>query len=314
MATVVIAQSPDTLRKLNQSTQAEATLDSLSIFQLIDSLIQMPNAFELGSTLVARLGYNSNIVAAGRTLGLNQFGLTPGISYYHKSGMYLDATAYWSQEYSPSLYLTVPSVGYMKTVKHWTFNLEYSRYLYSFSDSTYDLPYTNTIGLSNFFEAKPFLFRLDYALYFGEKAVHRIMPGIMLNLEKRNWHGFRRVLLFPTFNILLGNEKWQIGPYNVPNFKTLAERNYLRQNGLPLYHLQTDNYNVFGILNYSCSLPLNVAYKNWSFLLAYTYNFQQALTDEPIEVTNSGYLSFSIVKYFNFKSKSVLTDLLKMTK
>ncbi len=289
-------------------------MNLLSLFHLVDSLMEMPiEDLELGSTLVGRLGYNSNIVATSRTLGFNQFGISPGISYYHKTGMYLDATAYWSQEYSPNLYLTIPSIGYIKTVKKWTFNFEYSRYIYSFSDSTYDLPYTNTLGLSNFFEAKPFLFRLDYSLYFGEKTVHRVMPAIMLNLEKRNWKGFKRILIYPTFNVLLGNETWQISQH-VPNFKNLVEYFYLRNHGLPLYSLQTINYNKFGALNYSLSLPLSVAYKNWNFLLNYTYNFQQVLPDEPIVVTNSGYLSFNIIRYFNFKSNSVLTDLLKMTK
>ncbi len=267
---------------------------------------------ELGSTLVGRLGYNSNIVAASRTLGFNQFGLSPGISYYHKTGLYLDATAYWSQEYSPNLYLTIPSVGYLKTLKKWTFNLEYSRYVYSFSDSTYT-PYTNSAIWSNFFQAKPFLFRLDYSFYFGDKSVHRIMPGVMLNFEKRNWHGIKRILVYPTFNVLLGNETWQIAEY-VPKFKSLAEFIFLTRNNIPPYRLQTNNYNKFGALNYSVSLPLSVAYKNWNFLLSYTYNFQQVLPNEPINVTNSGYLSFSITRYFNFKSNSVLTDLLKITK
>lgn len=290
-----------------------SSFDSLSIFQLIDSLVQSPSAFELGSTLVTRLGFNSNIVAASRTLGFSQFGLSPGISYYHKSGLYLDATAYWSQEYSPNLYLTIPSAGYLKSINKWTLNLEYSRYIYSFSDSMYNSPYTNSIGLSNFFDLKPFLFRFDYSLYFGEKTAHRIMPGIMLNLEKRNWHGIRRILLYPTFNVLLGNEKWQISQY-IPNATTLAEALALIAQHKPLYRLQTDNYNEFGVLNYSVSLPLSINYKNWGFLLSYVYNFQRVLPNEPINVTNSGYVSFSVTRYFNFKSNSVLTDLMKLTK
>ena len=131
----------------------------------------------------------------------------------------------------------------------------------------------------------------------------------MLNLEKRNWHGIKRILLYPTFNVLLGNEKWQITQY-IPNFRNQYEFDTIR----PRYRVQTDTYNKFGVLNYSLSLPLSVAYKNWNFLLSYTYNFQQVLPGEPIIVTNSGYLSLSITRYFNFKSNSVLTDLLKITK
>src|SRR6185436_15083634 len=146
------AQSAGSLKPKNQTLEADSSVNLLSLFHLVDSLMEMPmEDLELGSTLVGRLGYNSNIIAANRTLGFNQFGLSPGISYYHKTGMYLDATAYWSQEYSPNLYLTIPSIGYIKTVKKWTLNLEYSRYIYSFSDTPGDLPYTNTLIFSNFF-------------------------------------------------------------------------------------------------------------------------------------------------------------------
>jgi len=131
----------------------------------------------------------------------------------------------------------------------------------------------------------------------------------MLNIEKRNWHGIKRILLYPTFNVLLGNEKWQSTvPYATDSIG-IAKRSL---KGLHLFHKQ--DFNKFGPLNYSLSLPLSVAYKNWNFLLSYTYNFQQVLPDEPIFVTNSGYLSFSITRYFNFKSNSVLTDLLKIPK
>jgi hypothetical protein len=139
------------------------------------------------------------------------------------------------------------------------------------------------------------------------------MPAVMLNFEKKNWRGFKRILVYPTFNVLLGNETWQISQY-VPYTTRLIEIIYRTRHHLPLYYLQTNNYNKFGVLNYSVSLPLSVAYRDWSFLLSYTYNFQQVLPDEPITVTNSGYLSFSVIRYFNFKSKSLLTDLIKMTK
>lgn len=134
----------------------------------------------------------------------------------------------------------------------------------------------------------------------------------MFNLEKRNWHGIRRILLYPTLNVLLGNEKWQVTEYfmTVPPNKANIPIN----EGKPLFRSQTNNYNEFGALNYSVSLPLSINYKDWGFLLSYVYNFQRVLPNEPISVTNSGYLSFSVTRYFNFKSNSVLTDLMKLTK
>jgi len=307
------AQSLDSATLKKQNASVLSIDDSVSIFNLIDSLVQYPGLLQGGSSLVARLGYNSNITSANLSIGINQFGLSPGITYYHRSGFYLDATAYWSQEYSPSLYLTVPSLGFLKTIKKWTLNLEYSRYIYSFSDSTYNSPYTNTGTLSNFFDVKPFLFRLDYSLYFGGKTANRIMPAVMLNLEKKNWLGMKRLLLYPTFSVLFGNESWQTSEY-VPYTTNPVEIKYRIHNKLPLYYLQTNNYNEFGVLNYSVSLPLSISLTNWTFLLSYTYNFPKALKGEELSLTNSGYLSFSIIRYFNFKSNSSLIDFYKMAK
>src|SRR5689334_20811477 len=86
--------------------------DSLSIFALIDSLLTLEK--DMGSQLALRMGYNSNVLSAGRTLGINNFGLAPGVSYYHKSGAYADVSTYWSKDFHPSWYLTIASVGYMR--------------------------------------------------------------------------------------------------------------------------------------------------------------------------------------------------------
>ncbi len=313
LANCCFAQSTDSSSLKNQGLAGFTLDDTLSIFALIDSLVQLPDISASGSSIVARLGYNSNIASANQVLGLSQFGLSPGLSYYHKSGAYLDATAYWSQEYSPGLYLTVGSAGYLKTIKKYTFNLEYSRYIYSFSDSTYNSPYTNSIGLSNFFDAKPFLFRLDYLHYFGETNANRVMPAIMLNLEKRNWLGLSRLMFYPTFSVLYGNETWQNNQY-IPYTTKLSEIIARIHKHLPLYYLKKEHKNKVGVLNYSVSLPLSISVKNFTFLFSYTYNFPQGLPNEPVDLTNNGYLSFALVKYFNFKSHTSLIDFYKLPK
>ena len=76
--------------------------DSLSVFDLIDSLLQ--HADLGGSQMAVRLAYNSNVMSTGRTLGIENFGLSPGISYYHKSGFYADVSGYWSKDLDPAYY------------------------------------------------------------------------------------------------------------------------------------------------------------------------------------------------------------------
>lgn len=290
---------PFTLDSLTQAFTAE---DSLAIFDLIDSLLTAdPTLFDNldESQLAVRLGYNSNITSDNRTFNISQFGLAPGVSYYHKSGLYIDATTYWSNEYHPSFYLTVPSVGYLHTFsKHYSLLAEYSHFFYNQpSDSTVLIPYTNSIGASNYFEFKPLMLRLDYYLYFGERTNHRLMPSIGLNLVKTNWLGFDRVMFFPAFGVLFGSE--QVTSYYLYDntlLRILWNRTHARQ--VPLYYEETQT--EFGIMNYGFTIPISFTKKDWSFLISYAYNIPKALPGETLSLENTGYLSFSITRYFRF--------------
>lgn len=263
---------------------------------MIDSLLQTAT-LESSSQLAVRIGYNSNVASEGRTLGINKFGLSPGVSFYHKSGVYADASLYWSKEYDPDFYLGVLSAGYLWPVtKHWSLIGEYNRYQYIGLDENESVPYKNNVGVSNFIEFKPVTFRLDYFLYFGEKSGHRIMPGIFVNLEKRNWHKISRILLYPSFNVMFGSEQVT---QQISNANTYLEALFLLRRGLPLFTETTKT--VFGVMNYSFSLPLSINLKKWNFLIGYTYNIPIALPGEDLGLTQSGYASASITRYFSFK-------------
>ncbi len=273
--------------------------DSLDIFELIDSLLKMEP--EKGpSQLAVRLGYNSNIVADNRTFNIEQFGLAPGISYYHKSGAYADITSYWSKEYQPNLYLSVASGGYLHAFgKFYTMLAEYSHYFYYQSaDSTVSVPYTNNVGITNYFEFKHVVLRLDYYFYFGDKTAHRIMPSLGVNLVKRKWAGFDRISFYPNVSVLFGSE--QIITYEFyPNLLLRYIYNQTHTPKLPYYY--EINNTAFGVMNYSFSAPISITKKYWTLLLNYTYNIPKSLPGEDLSLQNSGYLSFSITRYITFK-------------
>lgn len=295
----VRAQSADTVVRINGQNEFEDILsfeDSLSIFTLIDSLMEL-EAVELKSSMAIRLGYNSNASSSGRTLGIDQFGLSPGVSYYHKSGAYLDVTGYFSTEYDPKYYLNILSGGYIGYISpKWSFLSEYSRYFYSdLGDSVY-ISYKNSFSISNFFDVKPFTFRLDYTLLFGEQVGHRLLPGVMLNLEKRNWKKIDRILFYPSINVLFGSEQYE-GYF--PYATTLAQTIFRVSRGLPLYYYEkgTD----FGIMNYAFTAPLSISITNWNFLLSYTYNIPKSLPNEEVALDNSGFIAAAITRYLRFK-------------
>ena len=271
--------------------------DSLYIFNFIDSILQAEPKVRKTSQVALRLAYNSNIASTGRTIGIDKFGLSAGGSWFHKSGLYADVSGYWSQEYDPDYYLTIASAGYLiSPVKRWSVLAEYSRFIYTASGQDVVIPYLNNIGVTNFFNFKPVVLRLDYYFYFGEKNAHRIMPGLGLNLEKRNWHGIDRILFYPSSNILFGSEI-------ITEYFTYANTRlgalYRLRNGLPLYY--TKDKTLFGDMNYSFSAPVSITLNNWNFLVSYTYNIPKALPGEELGLTKSGYLSATITRYIGFK-------------
>jgi hypothetical protein len=268
--------------------------DSLSIFSLIDSLLQLDD--EAGSQLAIRISYNSNVLSAGRTLGISNFGLAPGISYYHTSGIYADVTGYWSKDFEPSYYLTVASLGYMRDLSDKFYvMLGYDRYFYETDKDNIYIPYRNTLSLTPVLSLEPFAFSVNYSFYFGDAHVHRIMPGLSVNLEKKRWKNIDRIAITPSFFVLFGNET--ITEIRYPEtIRDLIRR--LRQ-GQSWYD-QIDK-NVFGIMNYTFSIPMSVSVKKWTFGFTYSYNIPKALPGEPDALSESSYVSGSLSYFIDFR-------------
>lgn len=280
--------------------------DSLTILDLIDSILQSPG--ELRSQIAVRVGYTSNVLSGSRSVSVNKFGLSPGVSYYHKSGFYSDISAYWSKQYTPNLYLTVVSAGYLGDItKRWSVMTEYSHYFYTpisqedLDNSTTDIdstsqisiPYTNNFFVSNFLEAGKFIFRLDYSLLFGQQTAHRLVPVVSYNFRKKNFIGIDRISLVPAATMMFGNETVL---EQIPNFTRPAQAIILYRLGRPLY--TEVQRKVWGVMNYSLSLPMIVTEGNWSFTLGYVYNFPQSLPGEQTGLTHGGYITCGITRYF----------------
>lgn len=298
-ASRVSAQDADSL----SVTQAQSPLsseDSLSIFNLIDSLLQLDEA--LGSQLAVRLSYNSNVLSAGRTLGIENFGLAPGVSYYHKSGFYADVSGYWSKDFDPTYYLTVTSLGYMHDFsKRFSVMAGYDRYFYSIADEESYIPYKNTLSFTPILEFKPVSISGNYAFYFGDQTAHRIMPGVSVTIEKRNFLKIHRLSITPSFFALWGNEVITEYTWVAPNSWQEARRN--RQLYGWVFEPVTISKNVFGLMNYAISVPLNISHKNWGLSFTYTYNIPKALPGEPLTLSESTYLSGSLIYLIDLKQK-----------
>ncbi|NOS92234.1 MAG: hypothetical protein HOP30_09955 [Cyclobacteriaceae bacterium] len=267
--------------------------DSLSIFNMIDSLLNSQP--DVGSSMVLRAGFNSNIISAGRSIGVSQYGATIGGSYYHKSGLFVDASMYWSEAYNPSLYLTTLSVGYLKTFsKVYTAMISYDRLIYNNTDINVENPLTNMLGASNFVDIKPVTLRLDYSFYFGQQTAHRITPGVSLSLRKYKFLGLDRISFTPTYQLLFGNA-------TITSIQLAQRNSVLLGRKLPIVQ-QTDS-NEFGLMNHALALPLRISKKNWSFTFSYSYNWPVALPKEESTLPQNSFISLTLSKMINFKAR-----------
>jgi len=302
LTTDVIGQSADSLLFANDPVIAEMdsilnSPDSTSILDLIDAVLLAPPV-EAGSQIAVRAGYNNNIVANGAS-SFSQYGLTAGAAYYHKSGAYLDVSSYCSEQFKPSLYLTVGAVGYLSVInKYWSLMTEYDHYFYTPAKEGSSLytPYTNNLYVSNYFKVKKFIFRFDYNLFFGKLVAHRFTPAVGLNLSKKKWLGMDRISFLPQVALWYGSDT--VSEY-VPNFSSRKERVMLLLQGKPRYRLE--DRTVWGIVNYSVALPVSFTYKDWSLLVSYNLNFQKGLPGESVESYRSGYAGVSLIRYFDVK-------------
>lgn len=303
IGTLIISVSSQTAAQDTDSflTKPDSLLtfsDSLSIFQLIDSLLTLDELNDY-SQLAFRIGYNSNVLWAGRTLGIDQFGLAPGISYYHKSGLFADASFFWSKDFEPNYYLTILSAGYMHTFsRHFSAMASYDRYFYNLEDEY--IPYNNALTLSPLLEFYPVNIRVDYTYYFGERSVHRIMPSIGVTLEKSKLFKIDKVSFMPSVFMLMGNEMFSEIIFPTTRAEWVAAYIRVRQ-GLPWYRIETRN--VFGVMNYAIMLPLNVRHKQMNFSFSYTYNIPKALPGETLTLSESSFLSASLSWFINLNTK-----------
>lgn len=198
------SKSQDTLSYAEQLKAIELEMDSLSIFNLIDSLFTLD--IDPKSELNIRAGFTTNVTSAGRDYDLSQSGVSPGISYYHKSGFYSDLAGYWNSGIEPNYNPTVLSMGYLGTFKNpkWSFSMDAERWFYNPKDSSAN-PLTYSAGGSLSYDFKWGFASIDYSFLFGGETANRIIPNITGTINLGKWWVFKSVKLYPSASMMVGN-------------------------------------------------------------------------------------------------------------
>lgn len=198
-----VSQEETTLSYAEQLRKLELEMDSLSIFNLIDSLF----ALEVSQSgeLNIRLGFTNSVTSAGRDYDLNQKGISSGISYYHRSGVYTDLSGYWNSGVSPNYNPTVFSIGYLGTINpKWIYSFDYEKWFFNPKDSS-ENPLTHSIGTSLTYDFKIGYVSADYSFLFGAETAHRFIGNLVGTINLGKWWVFKRINLYPGVSILYGN-------------------------------------------------------------------------------------------------------------
>lgn len=214
----------DTLSLEQQIAQLESEMDSLMIYNLISNIL---NEEDKGySEISTRLSYNSSITSAGRTYSLNQHGLAPGISFYHKSGAFADVSGFWGSAFDPKYSLTVGTLGYLKLIgTKWSVSGNYERWFYNYNTSSSP----NSLGATVSYSSKYLYGALDYSFLFGNQRSNRIIATTSGNYKSKKVWLFSSVSVRPSVAAVYGNQ--HITLLFSESDKTFFERlEYLQQN------------------------------------------------------------------------------------
>ncbi len=206
----------DSLSLEEQWALLEAELDQEVLMSTLDSLMKLD--LKVPSEFNVRMSYNSNILNAGRNYGVDQHSLSPGISYYHKSGFYGDVSGYWSSQGDPKYNLTVLSAGYLDMVNvKWSYGFSYEHWIYNETETFFE----NNLGANTIYRMGNLSLGVDYSFLFGAESAHRFIGGLSYEFAFEDVLGFDKIRINPTVSGIIGNDI--ITTFNTSNFDRLSQ-------------------------------------------------------------------------------------------
>lgn len=309
--------------------------DSLSLISLIDEILSIDNNY---SEIQFRVGYSSRVTSAGRDFGIDQQGITPGISFYHKSGLFMDATGFWNSEFDPKYNLTVATLGYIKQFGKrydWSYSFTYDHSFYTESDTLNTL--TNALSGSITKDFKKIYTGFDYSFSFGSETAHRLVWNITGNLNIKGFGPFRKITLLPSIAFLMANQNIVSAYFDQDRFEeiqnlTNRQIDQLRRNGTytqeqifqllairrltnadeltPQQETFINNFftsestsETFSWINTYIAIPVILYTKKLNFFLSYNYNIPRNQEGAEYEYESNGYFGFGIAYNLRVQNK-----------
>lgn len=243
--------------------------------QFLDELLESQLSYNF---LYTSLSYSSNTFFSGRDFGTDQFNLIPQVSYYHSSGFNASISGIYYQKFAPSWDFTSFSLGYFNTIgkaKNVSYNLGYTRFLYSDGYNAFTNSFDLSLGLRNTKRTLGTTLALSYI--FGTDKSYQMVSNTFANITLKRTSNF--ALRFkPNISFILANQNIT---FNVPT------RTYLG------YQTVTYTQEIFDLLNTQISFPVSLSTNSWDFELGYNLNLPKEFNNE-IDLSTTGFFNLSI--------------------
>lgn len=244
--------------------------------EFIDELITSISKFQF---LYMTVNYNSDTYFSGRDIGIDQYNITPQITYVNSNGLFASVSGIYYSEFEPSWDVTTATLGYSKSFGKnnlFRYSTSYSKYFYA--NEANDI-YGNTInlGLGVRNKKRTLGTQIIGTYLFGTEQSYQIASRsyVALNLYKDKKSTLR---LWPQLNITAGKQTIELARVTVTNGELFTE------------YTQND---VFDLINTQLSIPLQYNINSFDFELGYNINLPNPIGDE-ISLDSTGYFNFSI--------------------
>lgn len=117
--------------------------------ELVDDLMNAIGEYDF---IYSSVNYSSNTFFAGRDSGIDQFNITPQISYFSSSGFNAAITSVYFQEQDPNWDFISATAGYGNTIgksKSAHYNVSYSRFFFSDGFDEFNNSIDVSLGIRN---------------------------------------------------------------------------------------------------------------------------------------------------------------------
>ena len=264
------------------------------------------------SLIYSSINYNSNTYYSGRSIGVNQFNLSPQISYLNSNGLTISLSGIYLDQFEPEWDLTTISIGYSKWINEkntFSLNTSISNYFYSYDEN--DI-YSRSVSLGMSYQS------FNNKLFLNTSAGIFFDGSNLFQIASNFYYSFS--LIKKREKIKGQNQRSQVWKVNVNGKKKprriLTDKLTLDFNPMVSFYFNSEtidteyspsffvnqnrsvDQNYFGLINTQIKLPIEFNLNNIDLEFSYYINIPVPIGDEN-NLPNTSFFGISVGYLFD---------------